>query len=39
LGTDPTTFEGYADVEQRDDVNYGVGAVILALIETSGLGD
>ncbi len=39
LGTDPTTFEGYAIVEQRDDVNYGVGAVILALIETSGLAD
>lgn len=39
LGTDPTTFEGYAEVEQRDDVHYGVGAVILALVETSGLTD
>ncbi|MDH3653898.1 MAG: glycoside hydrolase family 88 protein [Myxococcales bacterium] len=39
FGTDPTNFEGYAQVEQSDDVNYGVGAAILALIETSGLGD
>jgi unsaturated rhamnogalacturonyl hydrolase len=39
LGTDPTTFEGYAQVEQKDDVHYGVGATILALIETSGLGE
>jgi len=39
FGTDPTSFEGYAQVEQSDDVNYGVGAAILALIETSGLAD
>ncbi len=39
FGTDPTNFEGYAQVEQSDDVHYGVGAAILALIETSGLGD
>lgn len=29
--------DGYLDVPIEDDVNYGVGAVILALIETSGL--
>lgn len=29
--------DGYLDVRVEDDVNYGVGAVILALIETSGL--
>jgi unsaturated rhamnogalacturonyl hydrolase len=29
--------DGYLDVPVEDDVNYGVGAVILALIETSGL--
>jgi unsaturated rhamnogalacturonyl hydrolase len=29
--------DGYLDVNLEDDVNYGVGAVILALIETSGL--
>ncbi len=39
FGTDPTNFEGYAKVEQSDDVHYGVGAAIMALIETSGLGD
>jgi unsaturated rhamnogalacturonyl hydrolase len=31
------TFEGYADVPLGDDIHYGVGAVILALVETSGL--
>ncbi|MGK4007175.1 glycoside hydrolase family 88 protein [Sorangium sp. So ce1036] len=30
-------LEDYARVELRDDVSYGVGAVILALVETSGL--
>lgn len=39
FGTDPTNFETYISVEQADDVHYGVGAVILALIETSGLAD
>ena len=37
LATDPWSFEEYASVPLGDDVNYGVGAVILALIETSGL--
>ena len=36
-GTEPSTFEGYVSVPLRNDLNYGVGAVILALIETSGL--
>ena len=36
LATDPWSFEEYASVPVGDDVNYGVGAVILALIETSG---
>lgn len=36
-GTEPSTFEGYAAVPVIDDLSYGVGAVILALIETSGL--
>lgn len=31
--------DGYLDVPVEDDVNYGVGAVILALLETSGLPD
>jgi unsaturated rhamnogalacturonyl hydrolase len=35
--TDVSTFEQYASVPLEDDLNYGVGAVILALIETSGL--
>ena len=35
--TDVSTFEGYASVPLEDDLNYGVGAVILALIEISGL--
>jgi unsaturated rhamnogalacturonyl hydrolase len=39
FGTDPTNLETYLSVEQADDVHYGVGAVILALIETSGLAD
>lgn len=30
-------FEFYADIEQEPDIHYGVGAVVLALIETSGL--
>jgi len=37
--TDPYTLEQYLNVPVEDDVNYGVGAVILALIETSGLPD
>lgn len=37
LATDPWSFEEYAAVPLGDDVNYGVGAVILALVETSGL--
>ena len=37
VGTNPETFEGYVSVAVEDDVSYGVGAVILALIETSGL--
>jgi len=35
--TDPWPFEKYAAVPLLDDVSYGVGVVILALIETSGL--
>jgi len=35
--TDVSTFEGYASVPLEDDLNYGVGAVILALLETSGV--
>lgn len=31
------TFDDYATIELGDDIDYGVGAVILALIETSGL--
>ncbi|MGB8331805.1 MAG: glycoside hydrolase family 88 protein, partial [Polyangiales bacterium] len=37
LDTDPGTLEQYAEVQLGEDVHYGVGAVILALIETSGL--
>ncbi len=36
-GTEPHTLEGYTSVPVADDLNYGVGAVILALLETSGL--
>jgi len=36
-GTSVSTFEGYAAIPLEDDLNYGVGATILALIETSGL--
>jgi unsaturated rhamnogalacturonyl hydrolase len=35
--TDPWSLQMYLDVPVEDDVNYGLGAVILALIETSGL--
>jgi unsaturated rhamnogalacturonyl hydrolase len=35
--TDVGTFSYYQGVKQADDLSYGVGAVILALIETSGL--
>ena len=44
LATDPWPLRdpdgngaGYLDVPLEEDVNYGVGAVVLALIETSGL--
>ncbi len=37
--TDPGTFERYAAVQLYEDRDFGVGAVILALIETSGLPD
>ena len=36
-GTEPSTYEVYTSLEVQNDRNYGVGAVILALIETSGL--
>ena len=36
-GTEPGTFEFYVGIEQFDDLNYGVGAVILSLLETSGI--
>ena len=36
-GTGPSTFEDYVSIPVADDLNYGVGAVILALLETSGL--
>jgi unsaturated rhamnogalacturonyl hydrolase len=36
-GTDPGTFEQYAAVQLGEDIHYGVGAAILALVETSGL--
>lgn len=36
-GTDPGTLEQYAAVQLGEDIHYGVGAAILALIETSGL--
>lgn len=37
VATDPWPLERYLAVSINDDVNYGVGAVILALLETSGL--
>ncbi len=37
--TDPGTFEVYASVKLYEDRDFGVGAAILALIETSGLPD
>jgi unsaturated rhamnogalacturonyl hydrolase len=36
-GTEPSTFEGYIAVPVSEDLNYGVGATILGLVETSGL--
>jgi len=30
-------FQGYAGIQQKDDLPFGVGAVIMALVETSGL--
>lgn len=35
--TDVGTFQDYATVPLKDDLHFGVGAVILALLETSGL--
>jgi len=35
--TNPGTLESYNKVKQVDDISYGVGAVLLALIEASGL--
>jgi unsaturated rhamnogalacturonyl hydrolase len=35
--TNVGSFAGYAAVEVKDDLSYGVGAVILALVESSGL--
>lgn len=35
--TNVGTFAMYAKVSQGDDISYGVGAAILALLETSGL--
>jgi unsaturated rhamnogalacturonyl hydrolase len=35
--TDPWSLQEYLDVAVEEDVNYGVGVAILALIETSGL--
>jgi len=32
-GTNPGDFENYNNVELKDDISYGVGAVILALME------
>jgi unsaturated rhamnogalacturonyl hydrolase len=31
VGTSPSGFSGYASVPQEDDVNYGVGSVLMAL--------
>ena len=31
------TFEYYAELSTTDDISYGLGTVIMALIETSGL--
>lgn len=38
-GTDPGPYEEYAGIPLGEDIHYGVGAVILALLETSGLPD
>jgi len=35
--TNPTTLDGYNTIPQRDDLSYGIGATIMALIESSGL--
>lgn len=35
--TNPGTTDYYGNVAQIDDISYGVGAILLALIETSGL--
>jgi unsaturated rhamnogalacturonyl hydrolase len=37
VGTSAGTFEYYRNVRVKDDLPYGVGAVILSLVETSGL--
>ncbi|MBI2891411.1 MAG: glycosyl hydrolase, partial [Nitrospirae bacterium] len=31
VGTGPGSFEQYASIPQKDDIHYGVGAVLLAL--------
>jgi unsaturated rhamnogalacturonyl hydrolase len=35
--TDVGTYESYAEVPLQEDISYGVGATILALVEMSGL--
>ena len=35
--TSVSTFDYYAQIPQGDDISYGIGAVLLALVETSGL--
>jgi len=35
--TEAGTFDYYKGVKVADDLAYGVGAVLLALVETSGL--
>ncbi|MBM4396598.1 MAG: glycoside hydrolase family 88 protein [Deltaproteobacteria bacterium] len=37
VGTEAGTFEYYESLPVADDLGYGVGAVLLALVETSGL--
>ena len=37
LGTSAGTFQYYKSIAVGDDIAYGVGAVMLSLIETSGL--
>jgi unsaturated rhamnogalacturonyl hydrolase len=37
VGTEAGTFDYYASLPVADDLGYGVGAVILALVETAGI--